>query len=72
MEMSFLEHRFTDWLEMASEMQGTRVSRGAPGCGRDSRVMTRMGREAPDKHEAKASWFLTTSSSVGLKTQIYT
>lgn len=26
MEMSFLEHRFTNWLEMASEMQDAQES----------------------------------------------
>lgn len=57
---------------MASEMQDAGVSRVAPGCGRVSRVITRTGREAQDTHEAKASLFLTTSSSVGLKIQINT
>lgn len=53
MEMSFFRHGFTNWLEMASEMQGTRVSCAAPGCSRVSRVITRMGREPQINTKAK-------------------
>lgn len=67
MEMSFFRTQVHALVrDMAREMRDARVSCVAPGCSRVSRVITRMGREAPDKHEGKASLFLTTSSSVGL------
>lgn len=36
-------------------MQDTRVSCVAPGCSRVSKVIIRMGRQAPDAHEGKAA-----------------
>lgn len=64
------ECRLTNWLDMASEMRdarrhvcGPRVQRGGQSEHKDGK------REAPDRHEGSS---LTTSSSVGLKTQIHT
>lgn len=70
MEMNYSECGLTNWLDMANEIQdawrhvcGPRVWEGWQSEHKDGK------REAPDRHKG---FGLTTSSSVGLKTQIHT